>query len=117
MSSATVMALIYINMQMQIVDLAYKGKDKERKMRELNDSNGALDHQILSLKSANYLGQEILDKDGGLQFMGHDRVMLYSAPALRAPSRPLEKPRVKAEAPLWNLLSFLSPQEAKAWDH
>ena len=75
MSFATVTALIYIHMQMQIVELAYKGKDREKRVHELMDNNGALTHQILTLKSADHLGRELLEKDEGLQFMGQDRVM------------------------------------------
>ena len=114
MSFATVTSLIYIHMQTQIVDLAYKGKDKERHVHELMDHNGTLTNEILTLKSANHLGRAVLDKDEGLSFMGHERVMTFSGPA--ALVRSSEKPRLKAENPFWNLLSFLSPQEAKAWD-
>ena len=115
MSFVTVTALIYIHMQVQIVDLAYKGKDKEKHFYELQDSNGALTHQILALKSASNLGRELLQKDEGLQFMGRDRVMTMSGPAAMAV--PSEKAKVKAGNPLWNWLTFLSPQDARAWDH
>ena len=113
MSFATVTALIYIHMQMQIVDLAYKGKDKEKRFYELMDNNGALTHQILALKSASNLGNKFLQKDEGLQFIGRERVMTMRGPA--ALVRPAGKPQVKENA-LWNWLSFLSPQDAKAWD-
>ena len=116
MSFATMTALVYIHMQTQIVDLAYKGKDKEKRVHELMDNNGVLTHQIVSLKSANYLGQEILEKDEGLQFMGHDRMMTFSSPAAGVAVRPSQKPGMKAQSPLWTWLSFLSPREAKAWD-
>ena len=75
MAFATVTALVYINMQTQIVDLAYKGKDKQKNIHELMETNGALTHQILTLKSANNLGSRLLEKDGTLQFMGQDHVM------------------------------------------
>ena len=116
MSFATITALIYIHMQMQIVELAYKGKDKEKRVHELLDNNGALTHQILTLKSADNLGRQLLEKDEGLQFMGNDKVMTMSGPAKGALLRPSDRPKVKTESPLWNILSFLSPQEAKAWD-
>ena len=82
MSFATFTALIYIHMQMQIVELAYKGKAKEHHFHELMDSQGALTHQILTLKSANHLGQQLLAKNEGLQFMGHDQVvqLVWSRP-------------------------------------
>ncbi len=89
MSFATVTALVYINMQTQIVDLAYQGKDKQTSVHQLMDTNGALTHQILALKSANNLGNRLLEKDSKMQFMGRDRVMTL----------------------------VLSAREARAWDH
>ncbi len=113
MSFATVTSLIYIHVQMQIVELAYKGKDKERRIHDLMDNNGILTHQILTLKSANHLGQELLEKDEGLQFMAHDRIMTFASPLASQPVRP----KWKTEKPLWNWLSFLSPQDAAAGEH
>ncbi len=111
-SFTTVMALLYIHMQMKICELSYKGKDKEKIIHELNDSNGALSHQILTLKSANNLGSQLLDHENNLQFMDNLRVMTVSAPA--GVSQRLPAPKTKAANPLWNLFSFLGAQEAKA---
>lgn len=113
MSFVTVTALVYIHVQTQIVDLAYKGKAKERRFHELMDNNGTLTHQILAMKSASYLGQALLEKDEGLKFLGHDRVMTMPGPAATAPA---VKIKAKAENPLRELLTFLAPQDAKAWD-
>ena len=112
---ATIMSLFYIHMQMKIFELAYNGKDKEKIIHELADTNGALTHQILTLKSANNLGNQLLDKDNSLQFMSRDRVMtVVSSGAGRMERLPV--PKVKVENPIWNLFSFLGVQEAKAWD-
>ena len=78
---ATIMALLYIHMQMKIFELSYNGKDKEKIIHELNDSNGALSHQILTLKSANNLGNQLLDHNNNLQFMDNERVMTVTTPA------------------------------------
>ncbi len=115
MGFMTVTALIYIHMQMQIFELAYKGKAREKQMHDLMDDNGALTHQILALKSATHLGRELLEKDEGLQFIGNDRVMTFSGPA--GSVRPVERPKARIEGPMWNWLSFISPREAKAWEH
>ena len=112
MSFATVTALVYINMQTQIVDLAYKGKDKQRNVHQLMETNGALTHQILTLKSANNLGNRLLEKDSALQFMGRDRFMTIT----NGPVGTTQKIKQPPQAPLWNVLSFLSPREARAWD-
>ncbi len=117
MSFATMTALIYTHMQMQIFELAYKGKAKEKHFHELLDDNGALTHQVLTLKSANHLGRQLLEKDDGLQFIGRDRVRTFPGPAVGAMVRPSDKIKPKVERPIWNMLSFLSPREARAWEH
>ncbi len=114
----TITALIYIHMQMQIVDLAYKGKSKERRVHELRDDNGMITHQILTLKSANHLGENVLGKDATLQFMGHDKVLTVTRPQVPA-SGAVSRPSTNENTPsklMSNILSLLSPQEAKAWE-
>ena len=110
----TVMCLLYIHMQMNIFELSYNGKDKEKVIHELNDSNGALSHQILTLESANNLGNQLLDRDNSLQFMDNERVMTVTTSA--GAMQRLEQPRPKMVNPVWNLFSFLGAQEAKAWE-
>ena len=111
----TIIALLYIHMQMKIFELSYNGKDKEKIIHELNDSNGALSHQILTLKSANNLGNELLDHDNNnLQFMDNERVMTVTASA--GSMVHIEKAQPKVASPVWNLFSFLGAQEAKAWE-
>ena len=114
-SFVTIIALLYIHMQMKIFELSYNGKDKEKIIHELNDSNGALSHQILTLKSANNLGNELLDHDSNnLQFMDNERVMRVNEPA--GGMQRLGQPKPKVVNPIWNLFSFLGAQEAKAWE-
>ena len=110
----TIIALLYIHMQMRIFELAYNGKDKEKIIHELNDSNGALSHQILTLKSANNLGIQLLDHDNSLQFMDNERVMMVTTPT--GSMQRLIQPKPKVVSPVWNLFSFLGAQEAKAWE-
>ena len=110
----TIISLLYIHMQMKIYELSYNGKDKEKIIHELNDSNGALSHQILTLESANNLGSRLLDHDNSLQFMDNERVMtVVTSPATM---RRFEQPKPKVAGPAWNLFSFLGAQEAKAWE-
>src|SRR5476651_546831 len=100
---ATIMCLLYIHMQMRIFELSYNGKDKEKIIHELNDTNGALSHQILTLKSANNLGNELLDHDNNnLQFMDNERVMTVSTGSMQR----LGQPKAKVVNPIWNLFSF-----------
>jgi hypothetical protein len=116
MSFLTAMALIYTHMQMQIFDLAYKGSAREKHMHELRDLNGLLTHQILTLKSANHLGNQLLEKDSHLQFMSHEQVLTLRSPATKMKQAKATPRKGKVEKPMWNLLSFITPREAKAWD-
>src|SRR5208282_4415453 len=92
-SFVTIMALFYIHTQMRIFELSYNGKDKEKIIHELNDSNGALSHQILTLKSANNLGNQLLDHDNSLQFMDQERVMTVRTTT--GTMQHLEQPKAK----------------------
>ena len=74
----TVLALVYIHMQVKIIDLAYHGKAREQKIRNLIEENGNETYTILTLKSANHLGQKILDKDSDLKFIDRDHVLEFS---------------------------------------
>lgn len=67
-SLVTVIALVYIHLQMQIYDLAYKGKGKEDCIRQLSESNATTAYHILELKSVNYLGDRLLAQDQQLRF-------------------------------------------------
>ena len=58
--SVTFIALVYIHMQMQIVELAYRGQVKEAQIKDLTDKNGHVFYAISKLKSANHLGQRLL---------------------------------------------------------
>ena len=116
MCFATVVALIYIHMQMQIFGLAYQGKEREKHMHELRDHNGLLTHQILTLKSSNNLGNQLLDKNSTLQFMSNEHITTLTGPSSLVSKASAVAVKTKADNPLWNFLSFLTPQEAKAWD-
>lgn len=116
MSFVTVIALIYTHMQMQIFELAYKGSRREKQMHELRDRHGILTHQILTLKSSNNLGNRLLEKNSDLEFIGNNNVLTLKGPEV-AMKQTSSKPIIsKNENVMWNFLSFLTPQEAKAWE-
>lgn len=75
MSFVTLLALIYIHMQMQIIDLAYQGKRKEKDIIKLVEENGMVSYNILALKSSNNLGRKLLAKDSDLRFRDRGSVV------------------------------------------
>jgi hypothetical protein len=65
----TLLALTYIHMQVKIIDLAYQGKDKEKQLKKLIEKNGYVSYNILTLKSANHIGEKLLSKDSKMHFL------------------------------------------------
>ncbi len=94
----TILALIYIHMQMQIIALAYEGKKKEKEIVSLSERNGVLAYEILSLKSANNLGEKVLGNQTRLRFRDNDNVIQIvtakpqSAAVLTAAKAPKSNP-------------------------
>jgi len=74
MGFVTLMALCYLHMQMKIYALAYQAKTKEHEIQKLKDDNGLATYHILSLKSANNIGQKLLSQESTMQFVSNDRV-------------------------------------------
>ncbi len=74
MGFITLLALIYLHMQMKIYALAYQAKTKEHEIQKLKDENGMATYHILSLKSASHIGQKLLSEESAMQFVSNDRV-------------------------------------------
>jgi hypothetical protein len=111
----TLLSLIYINLQMQIFDLAYQGKKKENAIRELSDRNGIVTSDILKMTSANHLGLKVLAPDSQMQFRNDQDVV-----RLETAEMPLDKPLLassktleKTQKIFSNLFLFITQAEAK----
>ena len=115
MSIATIMALSYIHMQMQIVDLAYQGNQKEHEIKELVEENGNSTYKILMLKSANNIGATMFHDDSDMQFADADAVIqIATSEKFLAENHLGAEPKLaKQTNPFLNLLSFGVEAEAK----
>ncbi len=115
MCIGTIVALSYIHMQMQIIDLAYQGNQKEQQIKKLIEENGDATYKILMLKSANHLGVTMLDENSDMQFAGTDDVMQIVASEEFLMANPLGgQPKLaKKTNPFLNILSFGNEAEAK----
>jgi len=74
----TILALSYVQLQVQIFDLAYQGKHKEKLITKLMDDNGDVKSNISQLQSANHLGDRLLDDRSSLQFLSQDQIVKLS---------------------------------------
>jgi len=77
----TILALVYIHLQVQIYDLGYKGEFKKTELQKQNDINGYLSYNISRLKSANHLGVKLLGNHSEMQFLDNNHVVKIKTPA------------------------------------
>ncbi len=115
MCITTIVALSYIHMQMQIIDLAYQGNQKEQQIKKLIEENGNTTYKILMLKSANHLGVALLNEDSDMQFADTDDVIQIAASDKFLMENHLgSEPKLAKRAnPFLNILSFGIEAEAK----
>jgi hypothetical protein len=111
---ATILSVSYVHMQMQIIQLAYVGKTKEKRIKKLMEGNTNLMHDILVMKSANNLGTELLSENSKMRFVDPVNVVKLRAPqALLAERKTrLENRNTRFEG-LLSMLSFGSNAEAR----
>ena len=115
MGLITGLALVYIHLQMQIINLAYQGKEKENQVRKFTEMKGSLSRSILTCKSANHLGLKLLAKDSDMHFIDPSSIIEISAS-----DEFLKKNRMgdhiastRKANPILSLLSTVSQAEAR----
>ena len=113
--STTFLILVYIHLQMQIVDLAYQGQRKEARIKDLIDKNGGTFYAISKLKSANHLGDKLLSEHSGMQFAGGNDIIYVAANGELIGNNDLEQALPVEQKPniLASLLSFATQAEAR----
>ncbi len=79
-SIATMTCLIYIQMHVNIYSLAYEGKQKEKEIFKLVDTNSYVVYHIAKLKSAHHLGFELLTDQSDIIFSGNDQIVRIEVP-------------------------------------
>lgn len=112
----TSLALVYIHLQMQIIDLAYQGQTKEKKIKEWTEKNGNALYKISKLKSANHLGVKLLAKNSDMQFAGSGDIVPLVTPEeflVAGNSVDTQEGSARKGNPLLSLVSFTAQAEAK----
>lgn len=115
MALLTILALTYIHMQMQIIDLAYSGNTKEQQIKKFIEENGSLTYKILLLKSVPHIGDTVLGSNSDLHFADNDDVVLVAASEETTTPKLFNERSalVKRTNSLLNLLSFGVEAEAR----
>lgn len=110
----TVLAVIYIHMQMQIISLAYEGKKKEKEIISISERNGVLAYEILSLKSAHHLGERVLGEQSQLKFYDKENVVPLVTERSGALSEKTPSDKKLASKNSWFNIFAHAPAEASA---
>ena len=114
----TVVALIYIHMQMRIFELAYQRESHEQRIKLLLEQKGESNYRILKLKSANYLGLKMLTDGSGMQFIDSDNIMQISTSKKLFGNNSNHSEETKKEKvnPLLSFMSMATQAEAEGQD-
>ena len=114
MFGLTVLALIYIHMQMNIFSLAYTGKQKEQHITQLKEQNTRVEANIFELKSASYIGRKLLNKGVELKFCDGQSVVQLPGVKTSAGETQLAASQTGTTNPFSKLLAWRFPREAQA---
>ncbi len=111
----TAFAVIYIQLQVQIYDLAYKGKSTELELQKLLDQHSEVTSNILKLKSASHLGK-FLNENSKMRFLDNQHVVLLNVPRQKntgeTASLALTSPSEKRSGFLSSLFNLRAQAEA-----
>jgi hypothetical protein len=106
----TTVALVYIHLQMTIIELAYRGKAKEKYIKRLVEENSYLTHAILTLKSSSNLGGKLLSKNSSMEFVGQDQILKITGSSQGSNATSL----ASTQKSFLDGFSFGAPAEAKS---
>lgn len=114
MFGLTILALIYIHMQMNIFSLAYEGKQKQQKVVRLQEQNGRVSNNVFELKSASYLGRKMLKENVKLKFYDEKNVVKLLSGKRPSARNKLASNQNEKSNPLSKLFSWRFPSVAHA---
>ncbi len=111
----TLLALIYIHLQIEFFRLAYQAQKLEEQIHFLVDKNSQITYSILKLKSPNHLGNELLSDQSDMQFLDQEKIVrLQGSPQQVVKHRTTMTGSTEDKRnPILQLLAFMSQAEAK----
>jgi len=112
----SILSLVYIHLQMQIIDLAYQGKSKENQINNYSKNNEQIRYQIYSLKSAHNIGSKLLAQNDEMQFANENSIvqLVASQEIMDGELRYAENTGEKKKNSLISFLSLDFQKEARA---
>lgn len=110
----TAISLIYVQLQIDIVKQAYAGSRNEARLDDILDDHSVLMYNILTLKSAQSVGDRLLSKEKNLQFAHRQQIAELKIPLQIANSANINIQGFKKQSNLLaKIFGFGSQAEAK----
>lgn len=109
----TFACIIYVQLQVQIFELAYNGKKRETAFEELLDRKQTLMYNIQWLESAQNIGTSLLSRDENLQFSDKSQIAKIDLP-LQLAGNFNKEPKLEIKRPNFLASFFSLKSEAQA---
>ncbi len=108
----TSLSLAYIQLQVQIFDLAYQGKHRETELQKLMDTNGHMAYKISALTSSNHLGFKLLTDNSNMQFLDAQHIVRLETPVVSTRARIASNASMRKSNFLAGIFTLKSQAEA-----
>ena len=83
----TVLAVMYIHLQMKIYDLAYQTRGAHKNIERLAEVNSRVRNDIARLRSSDHIGRELLAEDTQYQFASRRHIVEVATDRPALPER------------------------------
>jgi hypothetical protein len=112
----TLVALIYVHQQVELVKLSYSIETKEKKLKVMLDHKGRLDYNIDNLEAPSRLENVLMSKNIDIAFPGKHHVMnVAKLTPGSADELALRASSIDRKFSIFGIIDFLSPRaEAQA---
>ncbi|MDP3730448.1 MAG: hypothetical protein Q8R14_02860 [Candidatus Omnitrophota bacterium] len=103
----TLIALVYVHQQVELVKLSYEIDCKEKKLKEMLDRKGVLRYNISNLESPSRLEKVLLERKVSVSYPKRGQVIRLARNPSRVPSRLLRVSGLEERAGIFKLFDFL----------
>ena len=111
----TLVALVYVHQQVELVKLSYSIEAKEKKLKDLLDHKERLDYNINNLEDPSRLEKILISKNIDVAFPGKYNVVKVAKAADRSTEDRLRSSGIDKKFNVFGIADFLSPRaEAQA---
>ena len=111
----TLVALVYVHQQVELVKLSYSIESKEKKLKDMLDHKERLDYNINNLEAPSRLEKILISRNIDVGFPGKDHVVKVAKVTRGSPEDHLRSTGIDKKFSAFGMFDFLSPRaEAQA---